>query len=265
MGNKMVNKNVRKPGGLVASVITKLGRAVIRHLSDLARESLKDPGSWRCLEIVYRNAPQTLLDRFFLSSRSARGARNRLQVLQEEICKCIQWHSQISNPVKVISFGSGPGHEVLGSLERLWGHIEVKATCVDKETNALEQGRFLTAQKELSDYVEFVQGNVLRMNPVSSKYDIGILSGLIDYFEFETAVLVLNAVRKQLLPGGTVFVANMRHHYLASTMSILGNWNLVYREPQDVERILADSGYEEIQVWLEPEKVFCIGRGRKPE
>ena len=109
MNGKQNGSKVGKSSGPVARLIAKLGRAVIRHLSDLARESLKQPGSWRCLEIVYRNEPRTLLDRFFLSSRSARGARNRLRILQEEICKCIEQHSRFGNPVKIINFGSGPG------------------------------------------------------------------------------------------------------------------------------------------------------------
>ena len=59
-------------------------------------------------------------------------------------------------------------------------------------------------------------------------------------------------------------VANMRRHYLASTMSVLGDWHLVYRDPEEVEGILVESGYEQIEVWLEPEEIFCIGRARKP-
>ena len=102
------------------------------------------------------------------------------------------------------------------------------------------------------------------MNSMMAEHDIAILSGLIDYFDFETVVSVLGTVREQLLPGGTVLVANMRRHYLASTMSILGDWHLVYRGPEEVESILGESGYEDIEVWLEPEKVFCIGKARKP-
>jgi hypothetical protein len=48
-------------------------------------------------------------------------------------------------------------------------------------------------------------------------------------------------------------------------MSVPGNWNLIYREPEEVESLLAESGYEEIEVWLEPEKTFCIGKARRPE
>jgi len=253
-----------KPKGLAARLTARLGRPVIRRLSDLACESLKQPGSWRCLEIVYRNEPRTWLDYFFLSSRSARGARNRLRILQEEICKCIEQHSQNANPVRIISFGSGPGHEILGCVERFRGNVAVEATCVDRESSALECGKSLAAQKGLSDRIEYVQGNVLRMNAMVAKHDIGILSGLIDYFDFEMAVSVLKTVREQLLPGGTVLIANMRRHYLASTMSILGDWNLVYREPEGVERILSESGYEGIEVWLEEENIFCIGKARNP-
>lgn len=245
-------------------MIAKVGRAVIWHLSDLARESLKQPGSWRCLEIVYKNEPRTLLDRFFLSSRSARGTRNRLRAMQEEICKFIDQRAHVSDLVRLISFGSGPGHEILGCMENFKGNIAIEAMCVDREPSALEYGRFLADQKGLSDCIKYLQGNVLHMNSMTVKHDLAILSGLIDYFDFETAVSVLKSVREQLLLSGTVLVANMRRHYLASTMSVLGNWNLVYREPEEVESILVESGYEEVEVWLEPQKVFCIGKGINP-
>ena len=64
--------------------------------------------------------------------------------------------------------------------------------------------------------------------------------------------------------GGIILLANMRWHGLARTMSVLGNWGLVYREPDEVEDLLLASGYEEIKVWLEAEKVFSIGKASKP-
>jgi len=251
--------------GFVSPLIGRLGRPVIRHLSNLAHESLKEPGSWRCLEIVYRNEPRTLLDRFFLGSRSARGARNRLRIMQEELHKCIEQRSKFGNPVRVVSFGSGIGHEVLGCLERYKYDGCVKAVCVDRDIDAIKQGELLAAQKGLSGCISYVQGNVLRMKPDAGGYDVGILSGLIDYFDFETAVSVLKTVKEQLVQGGTIFIANMRRHKLASTMSALGNWNLVYREPEDVGSLLAESGYKEIEVLLEPEKVFCIGKAKRAD
>jgi len=214
--------------------------------------------------MVYQNKPRTLLDRFFLGSRSARGARNRLRIIQEEICKCIIQHARISNPVKLVSFGSGPGHEVIDCIERFQGSVLVKATCMDRDPSALEYGRSLSAQKGLSEFIKYVQGNVLRVNSADAKHHIAILSGLIDYFDFETAVSVLKKVGQQLLPDGIIMIANMRRHYLASTMSVLGNWDLAYREPEEIENILSESGYEKIEVWLEPEQIFCIGKARKP-
>jgi hypothetical protein len=256
-------RNGKKPDGFVSRLIVRFGRPVVRHLSDLARESLKQPGSWRCLEIVYRNKPQTLLDRFFLSSRSARGTRNRLCIFIEEICECIEHLGGTSNPVRLISFGSGPGHEILSCVEKFRGSVPIEATCMDRESSALECGKSLSAQKGLDGCVRYVQGNVLHMNSVAATYDIGILSGLIDYFDTETAVSVLTTVREQLLLGGTVLIANMRRHYLASTMRVLGNWNLVYREPEEVENILVESGYKDTEVWLEPEGIFCIGKAKR--
>jgi hypothetical protein len=248
----------------VSSLIARLGRPIVSHLSDLAHESLIQAGSWRCLEIVYQNKPQTLLDRFFLSSRSARGARNRLRIMQEEIRNCIEQYGCTDNPVRLTSFGSGPGHEVFGSIEGLNGGIVIDATCVDKDPMALAHGKALTMQRRLSNAVRYVEGNVLHAGQTVAKQHIGVLSGLLDYFGFESATSILKMVREQLVPGGTVLMANMRQHYLASTMSVLGNWSLVYREPEEVEAILREGGYENIDVWLEPEKVFCIGKARKP-
>jgi ubiquinone/menaquinone biosynthesis C-methylase UbiE len=256
-------KNNKKLSDLATYLVAKVGRPIIRHLSDLARESLKQPGSWRCLEIIYQNEPRTLLDRFFLSSRSARGARNRLQLLQGQIYKLIEDFGKLHNPVRIASFGSGPGHEILGSIEKLAASVTVKALCMDQDPSAIKYGRSLASQKDLADCVEYFQGNVLRMNLGDARYDIALLSGLTDYFEDDIAVSVLTNVRERLLEGGVILVANMRKHYLASTMSALGNWNLVYREPPALGEILERSGYEDINVMMEPEKVFCIGKGRK--
>lgn len=76
---------------------------------------------------------------------------------------------------------------------------------------------------------------------------------------------VLKKVRCMLVPRGTVLVANMRRHSLARVMSVLGNWSLIYREPDDLKRALVDTGYEDVRVWLEPEGVFCFAKARRPE
>lgn len=214
--------------------------------------------------MVYRNQPHTWLDRFFLGSRSAKGARNRLRILQEEICECVRQRSKICNPVRIVSYGSGPGHEVLGCIKEFQGNVVVESTCMDRDLGALEYGKSLASEMSLSDAITYVHGNVLHLKSTDIKYDIGVLSGLLDYFDFKTAVSVLTSVREQLSPGGSVLIANMRQHRLASTMSVLGNWNLVYREPEDIERILAMSGYEDIAVRTEPQAVFCIGMARTP-
>ncbi len=263
MSGKRNGKKTKRHKRLAANLIAGVIRPIARRLSYLVDESLKQPGSWRCLEIIYRNEPRKLLDYLFLSSSSVKGTRNRLRIFQEEIYKCVHQYSQISNPVSLINFGSGPGYEILGCMERLKNKVAVKATCIDREPSALEHGRDLALQKGLSNCVRYIQGNVLRMNSTNAEYHVGILSGILDYFDFETAVSVLKQVSETLIPGGTVLIANMRRHRLESTMKVLGNWNLVYREPEDVGAILRESGYGNIEVWLEPEKVFCIGKAKR--
>ncbi len=265
MSGKRNGKNVKKPTGPAACLIAKVIRPVARRLSYLVDESLKQPGSWRCLEIIYRNEPRKMLDYFFLNSSSVKATRNRLRIFQEETCKCVEQFSQISNPVKIVSLGSGPGHEILGCIEKFKNNVVVKATCIDNDSSALQHGKHLAVQQGLSNYIRYVHGNVLRINLANAEHNIGVLSGILDYFDFETAVLVLKQVREKLILGGTVLIANMRRHPLESTMKILGNWNLVYREPEEVKSLLAESGYENIEVWLEPEEIFCIGKAVKPD
>ena len=158
-------------------MMAMLGRPLIRWLSELAAESLRQPASWQCLEIVYRNEPRKLLDRLFLNNRPARGARNRLRLLQEEICRCIEQRSAVSSPVMLASFGSGPGHEILGCFGMLPADAVVEATCLDRDAGALEYGKALAAGQGLDGRLRYVQGNVLRMDATIGPCDIAILSG----------------------------------------------------------------------------------------
>lgn len=264
MSGRRERKNRKYRPGLMARLAAKAGRPIVARLSELARESLLRPGSWRCLEIVYRNEPHTLLDQFWLSSRAARGARNRLQVLTEELGQIVRGIARKYGPVRLLSLGSGPGHEILGCIERLQDSSLIEATCVDWDSEAIEYGESLALHKGLAGCVHYVRGDVFGAGVLPPCQDVAVLSGLLDYLDLGAAESLLTRVRERLAPGGVVLLANMRHHNMASTMSMLGNWHLVYREPCEVERLLVESGYGEIKVWLEPEKVFCIAEARRP-
>jgi predicted O-methyltransferase YrrM len=140
----------------------------------------------------------------------------------------------------------------------------VEATCVDRDAEAIEYGESLALHKGLAGCVHYVRGDVFSAGLLPPGQDVAVLSGLLDYLDLGAAVSILTRVRERLAPGGVVLLANMRHHGMASAMSMLGNWHLVYREPCEVERLLVESGYGGIKVWLESEKVFCIAKGRRP-
>ena len=142
--------------------------------------------------------------------------------------------------------------------------VVVEATCVDRDPEAIECGESLALHKGLAGCVHYVRGDVFSAGVLPPGQDVAVLSGLLDYLDSGAAVSILTTVRERLVPGGVVLLANMRHHNMASTMSMLGNWHLVYREPPEVERLLVESGYGETKVWLESEKVFCIAEARRP-
>jgi SAM-dependent methyltransferase len=173
--------------------------------------------------------------------------------------------AQRDGTVNLLSLGSGPGHEILGCIEQMGPGTRIAATCVDRDPEALRHGEILAAQKGLDGIVHYVRGNVFSAGTLPAWQDVAVLSGLLDYFDSETAVLVLTKVRERLKPGGIVLLANMRRHRLASTMSLLGNWHLAYRDLAEVERLLVESGYCEVKVWLEPEEIFCVGRGERSD
>lgn len=256
----MRSKSARISEAWLVGVLAKAGRPLVRRFSELARESLISPGSWRCLEIVYRNKPRRLLDYYFLRSQSARGARSRLRVLQAAIRDSIRCFSGTATPISIISLGSGPGREVLDSLPIGPDGTWVEGTCVDKDPAALRYAREMANKRGLDGRAQFVRANALRLSGLTG-YDVGVVSGLLDYFETQTAVALLERLRGCLSPGGIALVANMRRHRLASTMRVLGNWKLVYREPDELERLLVRAGFGQVECWLEPEGVFCIARG----
>ena len=224
------------------------------------REILRN---WRLVALVAGLQTVVLYGAFFVGMTMIGGAQGAILLGTYPLVAAVRGFSLVHNPVRIASLGSGPGHEILSCLEACRNTVAVRATCVDMDEQALQYGRGLAEGKGFQDGVRYIRGNVLKAGCLDGPHDVAVLSGLLDYFDYDTAVSVLRNVHRILRPRGMVLAANMRRHGLAWTMSVLGNWRLVYREPDELAELLTAAGYGGIQTWLEPEGVFCLARAAR--
>ena len=140
-----------------------------------------------------------------------RPARNRRGLLANEIFDTCTAHA--GQQVNVTSLACGPAREVFDAFERLKQPSLLNVTGVDIDQEALELLRVRCIEYGLSDRVNGVHGNLIYMAtgrqelalpPQNLVYSIG----LIDYFNDEFVVKLMDWIYDLLRPGGRVILGN---------------------------------------------------------
>ena len=102
----------------------------------------------------------------------------------------------------------------------------------------------MALKKDINDYL-----------PV--KYDIIYSTGLFDYFEEKIATRLVSNLKKLLNPKGILLIANVRDKYSNPSvhfMEWVGDWNLVYRDEEEFNRIFINAGFEKSQISIRYEQ-----------
>lgn len=253
----------------------------IRRRSDIGRETIENPGSWRILDRLYGNVPGEIetgtftpkhwLDRMFYDSSAAEATRARFKEYLRLMKQIGIERAKKDGHVSLLSLASGPGRDVIEATEFLRGEgIEVFAVCVDKSKEAMEVGSKITRAKGLSGAVQFKRYNVNQTSKYENgnHYDIIITQGIMDYLDPEKATTLLGNARQLSKEGGQVITSNMaKHLWMKLWMEVFGNWKLIYRDENDIKKLFKDAGYSEdgISVGPLPEGYHILGIGKKLE
>lgn len=211
-------------------------------------------GDYLTIHEIYENKPSgtgrigPLLDRCFLNEPAARAVRNRRKLLTAEILKVIGDRAPDSR-ARITSVACGPAAEVFDTFETLDDPAALFATLVDIDLQALA---FVDARCEsagLKRSMKLLSGNLVYLALGREKLDIEpqdlIYSiGLIDYFNDEFVVKLINYLHGLLKPGGKIILGNFHpDNSSRAYMDHVMEWELVHRTEQDMNRLFSSSDF----------------------
>ncbi len=189
-----------------------------------------------------------LLDRCVLDCPSGIAVRNRRGLLAREIRKTLT--TQVNGPAQVTSLASGPAREFFDVFVELQNPKELVANLVDMDLQALafvaDKRDKLKLRRQMSLHNENLIYLALgRKSLVLGAQDLVYSVGLIDYFDDEMVVNLLNWIHRALAPGGRVILGNFHpNNPTKAFMDHVLEWKLIHRTEEDMDRIFQKSSFE---------------------
>lgn len=210
-------------------------------------------GDYLTIEWIYRNEPGgsgrlgPLLDRLVLDLPAAHAVRNRRALLAEEILGLVS--AKAGEPARVTSLACGPARELFDVLERLDDSSLLEATLVDIDLQALAYVSDQLDKRALRRRVNLMQGNLVYLATGRQRLELGeqdlIYSiGLIDYFEDQFVIQLMNYVHDLLRPGGKVILGNFHvEDPCRAFIDYVLDWQIVRRTEDDMNQLYSASKF----------------------
>jgi extracellular factor (EF) 3-hydroxypalmitic acid methyl ester biosynthesis protein len=145
----------------------------------------------------------------------------------------------------VVSLGCGPASEVFDSL----GMDSARFTLIDIDADAIGYVRAKARLHSEAARINTIRGNIIRMalrdeGHLPGNHAAFYSMGLIDYFNDDLVVRLLNYIHGKLAPGGAVFLGNFRpDHPNVALFRYALDWPLVLRSEQELLRLVAQSRF----------------------
>lgn len=218
-------------------------------------------GDYETIDLIYRNEPHGVgrlgprVDRWALDLASSSAVRSR----REMMVRTIRSHaSEVERPIRVTSLASGPARELFDIVAD--DNLEMHALCIDIDPEALSYSSARAAQLGVADRFTFAQENVVRLMRGRARIEVEpqhlIYSlGLIDYFDDPLVVPLLDWIWASLEPGGLVVIGNFAAESPDKAfMDHVVEWRLIYRTPERLRELLAQSRWGSTPVEIRHEE-----------
>jgi len=239
---------------------------LVRYLkeskSPLVQESLKRPGSWKCMKISYENkAPVDFVD--MIVSRLGTfpmGLRNRKKLVVRKMVQLIEHHLDHGHDeVNVVAVGAGTGANTIEALSK-HPNKNVIAHLFDIADEAFEEGEELKRRHDVVERVHFIKADMRSMPEyIKSSPQILELVGILEYFTDEEVLKFLSDAAQNLNKESSVVVNSIEDtHGLRRFLKRAFNFELIYRSPKEMMELLDQAGYQDFDVEREPLNIYSI-------
>ena len=212
-------------------------------------------GDYLTIEMIYQNTPTgsgrigSVLDKCFLETGPSKAVRNRRGLLSKEIMRIIN-EKDNNATTKIVSLASGPAAEVFDVFSQLDDPSKLLATLVDIDFEALAFVSNKIEKKKLRKQIKLVNGNLVYLATGRQVLDVKdpdlVYSvGLIDYFNDQFVIALMNYVYNLLKPGGKIILGNFHSSNTAKPiMDHVFDWKLIHRTEEEMHRLFSASSFK---------------------
>jgi hypothetical protein len=211
-----------------------------------------------------------LFDRYFQEEAAPTAVRNRMAMMTEWIVELARSplgrhlatryaSDSRSEESKVSIVGSAFGLEVRDALLEL-NEVErrrLSVTLLDLDWAAIEFAKQQHCGLIAPERLNAVSANLFRLPtraPLAAHLndtDLLLCPGIFDYLDDAAAAAMLRTFWEKLAPGGRMAVFQFApHNPTRAYMEWLGNWYLIYRTREQLERLAIDAGWPPSQFEL---------------
>lgn len=227
-------------------------------------------GDFSALELVYANEPSgsgplgPLLDRCLLELAAMRALRGRREIVAEEIRKTVD--AAGGEAARVMSVACGPATEIFDVFEALDDPRRLESTLIDVDFQALLHISERAFDRGLKDQVQSTVKNLAylalgRGELEAPEQDLVYSLGLIDYFNDNMVLRVIDHVHGVLRPGGRVLLGSFhpRNPSKAFLDHVL-EWPLIHRGASELSRLYERSkfGRPATSIRFEEQEIYFV-------
>jgi SAM-dependent methyltransferase len=233
--------------------------------SDLAREGIRNSGSFRFADHIYRNEPSgrfgvgRVLDRVLLALRGARSMRSRFFHSRREILRAVKEMSGLSNAVpggstirekvSVLSVPCGIARDLFDVAETLWNksalYERVRFVGIDLDREALDLSRNLT-----SDHFgfEFRCADALETGSLLMGVDVIVSLGFGEFLSDDVLHDFYRRCHASLNDGGRFITSAMSRDRISDYLAReLAELHTHYRSTEQLTDLLKSAGFAKIR------------------
>lgn len=219
--------------------------------SDLAREGIRNSGSFRFADHIYRNEPSgrfgfgRMLDRVLLKLKGARSMRSRFLHSRLEILRAVE-EAPSDREMTIVSIPCGIARDLFDVAETLkrsdrnrYGNA--KFVGIDLDPEPLELSRDLTRDHHCFD---FICADALQPRTIPMGVDVIVSLGFGEFLADGTLFDFYRRCLSALKPGGRFITSAMSRDRLSDYLAReLAELHTHYRSTQQLRALLTSAGF----------------------
>ena len=242
-------------------------------------------GDYEMVDMIARNQFEggsmfaKVINHWFLQQAPAQAHRNRLSFMTQRLVEETARVSASKPTTRILNLGCGPAVEIQRFLEdsEITNKCEFVLLDFNEETLRHAQSRLEAIQSahHRTAQIRFDKRSVHQVLKESGKkltqsadrqYDMVYCAGLFDYLTDQVCHRLIGVFYNWVVPGGLVLVTNVdQSNPRRRTMESLLDWNLIYRNSRDAEKLIPeDIPREAVTVRSEDTGVNIFIEIRKP-